>query len=250
MSAPLMSLASPTLWRFRFPNGTQPLVKQIFRAHPERVAAFMKGDTYVSFIKQKEILTALMKEHIENDVYVRLIPRMLPNGMHIIGVFAIRDIPAGVFPFKTLLGHCFAENPVVEVPKDAPEIQSVRAFLDEFFLGDMTYPLPPLGPNTISASYFLNHSADPNVAIVRDPENKCDYLVYQTSRAISAGEELTIDYRHFIQPKRRMTWDTVQRQLDPNRLYLEEPIKRGTKRSFSHTVLGGKSSLPVKNRQS
>lgn len=250
----------------RFPTGTQSLVKAIFHANPERVAEKMQGDTYVSFAKQKEILTALMKAHIENEVYVRLAPRMLPDGTHIIGVVAIRDIPAGAYPFKTLLGHCFAENPLVEVPKDAPEVAAVRSFLDEFFLGADKYPLPLAGPNSINASYFLNHSATPNVAIVRAPGGECDYSVYQTSRAIAAGEELTIDYRHFIHPnpKRGMTWDTIQRQLDPQRVYLESPVGNklhespmGTaepsakrpKRSSSHTVAGGKSSRAVGSRR-
>jgi hypothetical protein len=233
---------------YRFPPHTSPLVKEIFRLHPVRVAELMQGETYVSVAKIKEILRVLMTEHIQNDVRVRLAPRMLPDGRAIIGVFAIRDIPAGAYPFKTLLGHCFAENPLVEVPKAAPEIQDVRAFLDEFFLGTDTYPLPPTGPNGINVSYFLNHSNTPNVAIVNAPGESCEYTVYQTSRAIRAGEELTLDYRHFIHPKPkkgRTTWEHIRQQLDPTSAYLEPPeTSRGVKRSFSHRDADGKSSLP------
>lgn len=163
-----------------------------------------------------KILQTLMAEHIQNDVVTRLSVRTLENGTQIIGVYAIRDIPADVFPFKTLLGHCFAEEPIIEVPKHSSELQDARAFLDEFFLGDTTYPLPVLGPNSINVSYFMNHSDTPNIRLVRIPE--CTYSIYQTSRAIQRGEELTINYNDF--ESKKFPFQNIQKQLDPQGLYL------------------------------
>lgn len=169
----------------------------------------------------EKLLQQLMTEHIKEDIMTRMAVRKINDHTSIIGVYAIRDIPANAYPFKTLLGHCFAENPTIYVKKDTPEIQGVRSFLDEFFLGTDSYPLPILGPNSINVSYFLNHSDTPNVAIVSVPE--CEYSVYQTTRYIRTGEELTINYNDF--ESKKLPFHTIQSQLDPQKVYLSLPQK-------------------------
>lgn len=174
----------------------------------------------------KEVLQYLMAKHIENDIMTRLSVHKINEETSIVGVYAIRDIPAGTYPFQTLLGHCFAENPIVELNKDSPEIQQVRDFLDEFFLGTQdktsgnsgTYALPILGPNSINVSYFLNHSDNPNISVTTVPN--CDYSVYITNKNITKGEELTIDYNDFVSKERSFAF--IKGQLDPHNLYLKQ----------------------------
>jgi len=169
-----------------------------------------------------KLLKHLMTEHIQKDIMTRMSVRRINDQTSIIGVYAIRDIPENTFPFKTLLGYCFAENPTIEINKNTQEIQEVRSFLDEFFLGTDEYPLPVLGPNSINVSYFLNHSDTPN--IVLDTVDECEYTVYKTSRPIKKGEELTIDYNDFVSKER--PFHTIQEQLDPTGIYLSEKKKR------------------------
>jgi hypothetical protein len=201
--------------------------------HPQWIAS--KNRVKLNYFYLTKILQKIMAEHIQNDVVTRLSVRTLENGTHIIGVYAIRDIPAGTYPFKTLLGHCFAEEPTIKILKDSPEVQDVRAFLDEFFLGDTTsYMLPALGPNSINVGYFLNHSEEPNIRHVQVPG--CTYSVYQTTRAIRRGEELTIDYNDFV--SRELPFQAIQKQLDPHGLYLKpRPKTAATRKRHASTEL-------------
>jgi hypothetical protein len=247
---------------FRIPPGTPKIVVAILEHHRRRVmdilldklnpieitesdiksVRFLKDRTIdiqwntetkiitLTYSYLTEILQTLMTEHIKNDVVTRLSVRTLDNHRNIVGVYAIRNIPEGIYPFKTLLGHCFAEDPIIEIPKDSPDIQDIRAFLDEFFLGDTTYPLPVLGPNSINVAYFLNHSDTPNVKIVTTPE--CTYSIYQTSRAIQCGEELTINYNDFASKK--FPFQRIQKQLDPNKTYLTSCPVATTSRKRQH----------------
>ena len=244
-----MSTATPTP-TFILPPKTPAIVKEILAYHRERVMQWLmqwlhpdikaptdaqKSVRRIHCVKNDntkwvpetstltlnvyyldELMKHLMTEHIQHDIVTRMAVRKIDAQTSIIGVYAIRDIPKDTFPFKTLLGHCFAENPVIKLNKNTPEIQKVRSFLDEFFLGVTDYPLPVLGPNSINVSYFLNHSDTPNVALVATPE--CFYTVYQTIQPIKSGEELTINYNDFVSKK--MPFYTLQKQLDPTQSYL------------------------------
>jgi hypothetical protein len=169
------------------------------------------------------ILPELMMRHIEKDVYTRLSVREieLKDGrkIHIVGVYAIRDIPKGINPFKTLMGDCFGENPVVYIPNNDGRLQQTRSFLNEFFIGNASqFALPILGPNSISVVYFMNHSDTPNMTMEETEE--CQFKIYKTRQAIPSGTELTLDYREFISPNQGLTLDFLQKQLDPGHHYL------------------------------
>jgi hypothetical protein len=179
----------------------------------------------------KGILDELMLNHIENDVYTRLSMReiALADGRktYIVGVYAIRDIPAGINPFKTLLGDCFGENPVVYLPNDHLRLQETRSFLSEFFIGDAkNFALPILGPNSISVVYFMNHSNTPNMTM--EETDECQYKIYKTKTVIKTGEELVIDYREFVSHKNGLPFEALQAQLDPTNSYLSAPKKQKT----------------------
>jgi hypothetical protein len=126
--------------------------------------------------------------------HANLFTRLQPSPGRGIGVFAIRDIPAGVDPF---VGD---RNETVEVPVewlasiDDPEIRRMYVdfcpVVDGFFIA-------PIDFNQMAQSWYLNHSDEPNVG--------CDAnMAFRTKRAIKSGEELTTDYRTFSEHAQRI----------------------------------------------
>jgi uncharacterized protein len=119
--------------------------------------------------------------------HANLFTRLQPSPGRGIGVFAIRDIPAGIDPF---LGD---RNETVEVPVewlasiDDPEIRRMYVdfcpVVDGFFVA-------PVDFNQMAQSWYLNHSDAPNVDCNAD-------MSFGTKRLVTRGEELTVDYRTF-----------------------------------------------------
>lgn len=111
----------------------------------------------------------------------------LKAGAHGVGVFAIRDIPAGMRLFK---GN---SERIVRVPLAAvdrikdPELR--RMYFDFCPSVDDVF-IAPADFNLLTMEWYLNHSADPNV--VPDPN-----MQFSSCRPIAAGEELTTDYARF-----------------------------------------------------
>lgn len=113
------------------------------------------------------------------DLYTRL-----QVGDQGIGVFAIRDIPAGTMLFAGDLGATTC------VP--CPEVEAIgeeeirRMYLDFCPVVENAF-VAPRDFNQITMSWYLNHSDEPNV--VAD-----DALRFSTRRLIVKGEELRADY--------------------------------------------------------
>ena len=133
----------------------------------------------------------ITKEDILNDlkanVYCRL--KASPQG---VGVFAVRDIPAGANPFMELKAN---ENEWIKVPEneiyeDRKIPEAVKLMVEDFFIwrNGFIY-FPPLGMNEIGIGYYVNHSKNPNLR----GENK----EFITLREVKAGEELTADYETY-----------------------------------------------------
>lgn len=132
-------------------------------------------------------------ENIFNDTYCRL----KASKTHGVGVFAIKDIPIGVDPFK-LSNNAHIKYDIIDV--NETELKglnpNVKSMLKDFMgHNDGKYSVPKLGLNTLDITFYLNHSNKNNLAI-KEHKN-CDYLTFETKRKIKNGEELTINYSDY-----------------------------------------------------
>ncbi len=122
-----------------------------------------------------------LHEHLVHDVYCKL----GVSGIHGIGVFALRDIPAGTAPLKSMVTNKEIKFSRVELKK-VPS--SVRKHLAMFCLVEKGRVFAPeIGMNAVNLSVYLNHSKQPNLKFD-------DRDVLRALRDITRGEELTIDY--------------------------------------------------------
>jgi SET domain-containing protein len=117
--------------------------------------------------------------------------RLQPSKIHGIGVFAVRDIPKGRNPFKTL-PKC-ADFGYVRITGD--ELDALPPKLSElirslFIPADGKIYVPTYGMNIIHLNSYLNHSTKPNMR-TRDGYD------FVALRKIFVGGELTVDYRTY-----------------------------------------------------
>ena len=128
---------------------------------------------------KKELLSELT-----DNTYVMLRPSPLEG----VGVFAIRDIPAGcreMFskPDPDELWITLSKNEVEKLPAHA------KFIVQNYCLYDAeNYFVPEQGFKKMDVSLFLNHSDAPNIISI----DEGDY--FEAMRDIRAGEELLIDY--------------------------------------------------------
>jgi hypothetical protein len=115
--------------------------------------------------------------------------RLRPSPIHGVGVFAIRDISAGVDPFEGCFRGQSTRLTEAELEGLHPE---VRAMVDDYFVARWGGIWAcARGLNAVDIQYYLNHSETPNM-VARD-----DGSWFVTARDVSAGEELTVDYATF-----------------------------------------------------
>ena len=120
-------------------------------------------------------------EHLTHDVYCKL----GVSTIHGIGVFALRDIPSGVAPLKSMVTNKEIKFSRIELKK-VPS--AVRRHLSMFCLVEKGRVFAPeIGMNAVNISIYLNHSKTPNLKFD-------DKDVLRAVRDIARGEELTIDY--------------------------------------------------------
>tara|TARA_B110001454_G_scaffold181617_1_gene175746 strand:- start:742 stop:1251 length:510 start_codon:yes stop_codon:yes gene_type:complete len=121
-----------------------------------------------------------------------------------VGVIAIRDIPANTDPFLCTppKGDHFIDISEQELSEMNPSIQQ---YIKDFFSKDEqgAYPVNATGLNDLNISFFVNHSATPNlkiedVKVENDTEKVNSLNTFLTNRNINAEEELTCDYREFL----------------------------------------------------
>ncbi len=125
-----------------------------------------------------------MKSRAPHDgVYARI----GPSRIHGVGVRAVRDIPA-----QTLVFDGESER-VVWVSRAAVRRmpKATRALYEDFGMvaGDQLGVPPSL--NMLSVGWYVNHSDCPNVEAGDDGR-------FRALRRIRKGEELTADYRTFV----------------------------------------------------
>jgi hypothetical protein len=140
-------------------------------------------------LRKREII-----EQLENDCYTRLgVSQIIGAG---VGVFAIKFIPKGISPFygDKLQKKCkFIGIETPELNTLTPEI--FRFVQDMNVFDEGKYWLPTTGMESITKSWYLNHSNNPNMYT---PDGGEDFV---TLRDIQIGEELTINYGTYNYPE-------------------------------------------------
>jgi SET domain-containing protein len=113
--------------------------------------------------------------------------RIGPSRLHGVGVVAIRTIPANTLVFRG------EDERVVWLRRSTVRRMptAIRALYEDFGIvdGDMLGVPPSL--NRLSVGWYVNHSDQPNLAAGDDGR-------FRTLRRIRKGEELTTDYRTFV----------------------------------------------------
>jgi len=132
---------------------------------------------------------ANLLKHLQNDIYCRLGVSKISG----VGIFAIKDIPKGIDPFKSLSQE---KEKIIRLEKDDFKgiNKNVVKLVGDFFGSQKGTRFDVLyyGPNHLNISYYLNHSDTPNIDIIDTDENL--YLGFITNRIIKENEELTINY--------------------------------------------------------
>ena len=135
-----------------------------------------------------------MINHLKNDIYCRLAPSTI-NG---IGVFAIRDIPKGTNPFKTLNPN---KDDIItitpnELKKEGINENTIKLCKDVFGgFEPRECDIYHYGPNDINIMFYMNHSTNNNIDVIE--LNNSVYYGFITNRDIKTGEELFINYDHY-----------------------------------------------------
>jgi len=113
--------------------------------------------------------------------------RIGPSRVHGVGVIAIRDIPAGTMMFRG------ESEQVAWVSRAAVRRlpAAIRSLYEDFgMVWDDRIGVPP-NLNRLSVGWYVNHSARPNIEADEDGR-------FFALRCIRKGEELTADYRTFV----------------------------------------------------
>lgn len=138
-------------------------------------------------MEDQQLADELIKD-LEENVYCRL----QPSGVSGVGIFAVRDIPKGINPFKNFLPQKFvAVDPkrVFENEKIDPAVKQLVN--DMYVVAEGKITLWQGGMNALDIAFFINYSKEPNMA------SEEDGAVFVTARDIKKGEELFADYREY-----------------------------------------------------
>jgi SET domain-containing protein len=121
-----------------------------------------------------------------NLPHTRCFARLRPSPIHGIGVFAIRDIPAGT----NIFSDDSSEMEWVDAKDVARTSGEIRRLYHDFCVRQVGKYGGPKGFNNLTVSWYLNEPTPgnaPNVVCRGDFD-------FFAARDIEAGEELTVDY--------------------------------------------------------
>lgn len=132
----------------------------------------------------------MTKEELLNELQNHTWIAIRPSPVEGIGVFALRDIPAGT-------RGLFSKGVGEWIPVSKKEVTSLpdhaRALIENYCLYDEeNYFVADYGFKVMDLVNYLNHSETPNLISIRDGED------FETTRLILSGEELFIDYGSIV----------------------------------------------------
>ncbi|MDD5417678.1 MAG: SET domain-containing protein [Candidatus Nanoarchaeia archaeon] len=125
----------------------------------------------------------LKRKIIENlkQTYCQLKPSKISG----VGVFAIKNIPAGIDPFPLVKKSKWIrikEEDIMDLDDD------IKKLIDDFYVIEPEGVwISDAGLNGVDISFFVNHSKNPNLRRIESGD-------FITLREIKKGEELTVDY--------------------------------------------------------
>jgi hypothetical protein len=134
-------------------------------------------------------------KNLQHDVYCRI----KPDNFGGVGVFAIKDIPKGVNPFKVSGSNCIKFK-TIDVPEDVinkldPQVKKMVEAFYAFDSESGMYGIPYPGLNANDISFYMNESKKPNICVVN--LKNCPMLGFKTLKKISKGKQLFIDYSEY-----------------------------------------------------
>jgi SET domain-containing protein len=123
------------------------------------------------------------KKQPHDDIYARI----AVSSFHGVGVRAIRPIPKGtlVFAGETERVAWVDRSKVKRLPAH------IRSLYDDFGMASGDKLGVPRTFNMLSVGWYVNHSDEPNLVAGDDGR-------FRALRRIATGEELTADYRTFV----------------------------------------------------
>lgn len=132
----------------------------------------------------------MTKDELLNELQNHTWIAIRPSPVEGIGVFALRDIPAGT-------RGLFSKGVGEWIPVSKKEVASLpdhaRALIENYCLYDEeNYFIADYGFKVMDLVNYLNHSESPNLISIRDGED------FETTRLIRSGEELFIDYGSIV----------------------------------------------------
>lgn len=132
-------------------------------------------------------------DNLQYDTYCRI----GISKIHGIGVIAIKNIPKGVNPFAITGNKCLQYNCIEISEKDIQKLSPpIKKMVSDFLASHKrNFCVPYNGFNSIDISFYMNHSINNNINLIRIPQ--CQFMQFRTNRNINAGEELVINYNHF-----------------------------------------------------
>lgn len=112
-------------------------------------------------------------------------------------MFAVKDIPKGVNPFKLSNGECL-QYKTIDVPEEiVNSLQTgVKKMVKDFYVKEDTYyNIPYQGINVNDITFYINESKNPNLDIIIT--KNCDMLIFKTNKLIKKGQQLFINYNNY-----------------------------------------------------
>lgn len=132
----------------------------------------------------------MTKEELLNELRYRTWVMLRPSPVEGIGVFAIRDIPAGT-------RGIFSKDAGEWIPVSRAEVDTLpdhsKKLIENYCLYDEdNYFIANYGFKVMDLVNYLNHSDKPNLRSINDGED------FETLTDIAEGEELFLDYGSIV----------------------------------------------------